>query len=248
MEILSIRLRSISSTQDWLRDWARMQAREGIILQAREQTAGRGRLNHTWESATGGLYLSVLLRPRIPLPQAQKLTMMVSLAAIDACTEVASVTPRPKWPNDLLLGRKKLAGVLTELESDGPTLRYAIIGLGLNVNNDFSGSPLADIATSLKQATGRSHSINALAEAFARALQRRYAHLHAGAAVHHAWAQDLEPLGRQVTVLRPNQKPLHGLAYGVSPAGALLVRDTTGGKHIIWAGDVVVNWDNQLFE
>ena len=217
-----------------------MGAQEGLILIAREQTAGRGRLARSWESPRGGLYLSLLLRPPIPLARAQQVTMLASLAAIDACQAIAGVTPRPKWPNDLLLKDKKLAGTLTELASDGSRLRYAIIGLGLNVNNAFEDGPLADSALSLRMATGRTHDIPALADAFIRALGERYAALRAGASPHHAWARELEPLGRRVKVHRQGRATLAGRAEAVSPEGALLVRDDGGALHTIWAGDVVI--------
>jgi len=235
-----IHLHSVSSTQDWVRDWARMQAREGLILIAREQSAGRGRLERVWDSPPGGLYLSLLLRPPIPLARANQVTMLVSLAAIEACQALAGVSASPKWPNDLLLEGKKLAGVLTELTNDGPQLRYAIIGLGLNVNNDFSSGPLADIATSLRMATGRSYDIDTLAAAFIEALKKRYAALLAGVSPHRDWARQLEPLGRRVRVMRQGRTPLQGRATGVSPEGALLVRDDSGVLHTIWAGDVAL--------
>lgn len=235
-----IRLHSVGSTQDWMRAWAQMGAREGLFLLAREQTAGRGRLQRVWESPPGGLYLSLLLRPAIPLARANQLTMLVSLAALDACWQAAGVRAKPKWPNDLLLGGKKLAGVLTEMESEGDTLRYAVIGLGLNVNNDFSGSPLAASAISLQMAAGRSIDVEQVAAAFVRALGRHYADFRAGISPHHAWARQLEPLKRRVRVQQPGQRPLRGLAEGVSPGGALLVRDDAGVLHTVWAGDVVI--------
>ncbi len=239
-----IRLRRLTSTQDWLRDWAQMGGREGLILSAREQSAGRGRLARAWESDVGGLYLSLLLRPPIPLARASQLTMVVSLAAIDACESVAGISPKPKWPNDLLLGRKKLAGTLTELASDGQQIGYAVIGLGLNVNNSFSSGPLAATATSLRQATGRSFGVDEVADAFIAALGRRYGDLLAGASPHHAWARKLEPLGRQVRVQGAGPGVITGRAEGVTPTGALLVRDDAGKLHNIWAGDVTVVWDN----
>jgi BirA family biotin operon repressor/biotin-[acetyl-CoA-carboxylase] ligase len=235
-----IRLRRVTSTQVWVRTWAQMGAREGLVLIAREQTAGRGRLDRSWQSPPGGLYLSLLLRPPIPLARANQLTMLVSLAAIDACRQVAGLQANPKWPNDLLLGRKKLAGVLTELENDGHRLRYAIIGLGLNVNNDFSGSELADTATSLRMAAGQDIDVDSVADAFLAALGRRYTDFLAGISPHHAWARNLEPLGRRVRVERTGRPPLRGIAESVSPEGALLVRDDAGALHTVWAGDVVI--------
>ena len=235
-----IQLQSISSTQDWVRDWARMQAREGLILTAREQTAGRGRLQRTWESPSGGLYLSLLLRPPIAADKAHQLIMLVSLAAIEACQQVAGVQPRPKWPNDLLLEGKKLAGVLTELEITNAQLNYAIIGLGLNVNNHFEHGPLAQTATSLRMVTGKTWDVSQVRDAFIAALGRWYARFRAGESPVAAWAQNLEPIGRQVMVQQPARPPWQGRAVGVSPAGALLVEDDDAQVHTIWAGDVMI--------
>jgi len=236
-----ISLHTVTSTQTWVSEWAAMGAREGLVLIAREQTAGRGRLNRRWESPPGGLYLSLLLRPSIPLARANQLTMLVSLAAIDACQRVASVHPRPKWPNDLLADGRKLAGVLTELAGEGDRLRYAVIGLGLNVNNDFRHTPLARTATSLRQLTGRTFEIQRVADAFLQALARRYEDFLAGVSPHAAWARGLEPLGRRVVVDRPGQPRLVGRAVGVTPEGALRVLDDAGVEHVVWAGDVRIS-------
>ena len=235
-----IRLHTVTSTQAWMSDWAEMGAREGLVLIAREQTAGRGRLSRHWESPAGGLYLSLLLRPAIPLTQANRITMLVSLAAIDACQTMAGIQPRPKWPNDLLLDGRKLAGVLTELASEGTRLRHAVIGLGLNVNNDFDDGPLARTAISLRQAADRPLDVDAVADAFLAALARRYDAFRAGDSPHAEWARRLEPLGQQVQVARPGRPLLEGRAVGVTPEGALRVRDDAGIEHIVWAGDVEI--------
>ncbi len=234
-----IHLQAVSSTQDWLRDWAHMGAREGLALLANEQRAGRGRLSRRWESPPGGLYLSILLRPDIPLAQASRLTMLVSLAAIDACEAVANIRPAPKWPNDLLAHGKKLAGVLTELDSSGSRLNFAIIGLGLNVNNDFTHSALSDTAISLKMLTGKRYNVKALAETFLEALFHRYDKFLQGESPHREWAQRLEPIGRRVRVERAPHPTLEGRVTGVTPDGALLLIDDSGQVHTIWAGDIV---------
>ena len=223
-----------------MREWAQMQAREGLILVAREQTSGRGRLRRGWESPPGGLYLSLLLRPAISVARANQLTMLVSLAALDACREISGVRAKPKWPNDLLLNDKKLAGVLTELGSSGSRLDYAVIGLGLNVNNDFSRSALAETATSMKMVTGVGYDIERVLEAFVAAMGKWYGSFLRGMSPHRAWAQNLEPIGRRVVVHQSARQPLRGRAEGVSEDGALLVRDDTGVLHTIWAGDVVI--------
>ena len=228
-----------ASTQDWVRHWARLGAAEGLAVQALEQTAGRGRLQRTWWSPPGaGLYISILLRPAIPLEHASRLTMLVSLAAIDACKSVAGVTPRPKWPNDLLLHGRKLAGVLTELEHQDGRLSYAVIGLGLNVNMDFSDTDLADIAISLRQATGPDIPIDSLRDAYLAALSDRYTRFLAGESPLNEWKAHLEPLGRRVRVQNVGQPDLVGVAVDVHENGALLVQEDSGVVREVWSGDV----------
>ncbi len=241
MPFTLIRFHRTTSTQIWVRDWARLGAKEGLAVQALEQTAGRGRLQRDWHSPYNeGLYISVLLRPAIPLIQANRLTMLVSLAAIEACQTVAGVTPVPKWPNDLLLHGRKLAGVLTELENQGDQLGYAVIGLGLNVNSDFMGTPLAETAVSLQQATGHSVTLSVLRDAYLDALERRYQRFLSGESPLSAWKAHLEPLGRSVRVVQSDRVVIEGVAVDVTADGALLVQESDGAIHTIWAGDVQV--------
>ena len=229
----------IDSTQSWARNWAEFGVGEGLVVQAGEQSAGRGRLQRRWWSPPGsGLYLSILLRPPIPLTQAPRLTMLAALAAADACEEVAGIRPQGKWPNDLLWQGRKLAGILTELGQEAGRLRYAVIGLGLNVNTHFQGD-LAHTATSLAAITGAELSLDAARTAFLAALAARYARFLAGESPHAAWEQDLAPLGRGVRVQQGDRPDLVGQAVGVHPDGALLVRDDEGVLHTIWAGDVL---------
>ncbi len=245
--MLHLRFPSLPSTQDWVRHWARLGAAEGLVVQAGEQTAGRGRLDRSWWSpAAGGLYLSILLRPAIPLLQAPQLTMLVSLAAIDACRSVAGLDPQPKWPNDVLLSGRKLAGVLTEIEARDEQLHYAIIGLGLNVSMSFVGAPfdssqgrpLAETAISLAQASQKPISVDAVCNAFLASLESRYRHFRDGQSPLAEWKENLEPLGRRVRVHHGGQTELIGEAQGVDANGALLITDDLGVTHTVWAGDV----------
>lgn len=236
---LLLRFPSLPSTQDWVRHWARLGAAEGLAVQAGEQTAGRGRLDRSWWSPPEtGLYLSLLLRPGIPLMQASQLTMLVSLAAVDACRNVAQVDPRPKWPNDLLLLERKLAGVLTEIEATEDRLQYAIIGLGLNVSMSFANTPLAGSAISLAEASGSQISVEAVRDAFLSGLEGRYQRFLAGESPMAEWKERLEPLGRRVRVHQDGHNDLSGLARGVDANGGLLIEGDDGFVHTIWAGDV----------
>lgn len=237
--MLLLRFPSLPSTQDWVRHWARLGAAEGLVVQAGEQTAGRGRLDRSWWSpAAGGLYLSLLLRPAIPLLQAPQLTMLVSLAAIDACRSVAGLDPQPKWPNDVLLSGRKLAGVLTEIEAQDEQLHYAIIGLGLNVAMSFAGTPLAATAISLAEASQKPVSVDAVCNAFLASLESRYRYFRDGHTPLAEWKERLEPLGRRVRVHHGGQTELIGEAQGVDVNGALLIEDDLGVTHTVWAGDV----------
>ncbi len=242
--MIRIRFASVPSTQDWARHWAQLGAPEILVVQADEQTAGRGRLNRSWWSPPGtGLYLSLLVRPALPLSQISQLTMLTVVAAMRACQEVAGIAPRPKWPNDLLWQGRKLAGILTEIEQERGWLRYAIIGLGLNVNTSFRGTALEDRAISLSEACGRLFAVTVVRDAFLAHFEAHYRRFQAGESPFPVWQQHLEPLGRRVRVRttdREGDEGLVGLAIGVNPQGALLVQDDAGGLHTVWAGDVDV--------
>ena len=231
---------SIPSTQDWVRAWAEVGAPEGLTVQAREQTRGRGRGQRRWWSPPGaGLYLSLLLRPTIAAMQAAHITMLAALAVIDTCSAFGSLQARPKWPNDVLLQGRKLAGILSEQSLDGTRLRYIIVGIGLNVNTDFSGTPLAPLATSLFMATGQAFAIEDVRDHLLAALANRYERYQAGISPYEAWLRRLEPVGRQVIARRPGLPDLMGLVTGATPEGALLLRDAGGREHTIWAADIL---------
>ncbi len=124
----------IDSTNTYLREQARQGAPDGLVAVADHQTAGRGRLDRRWESPPGAnLLASVLLRPGCDPDDLHLCTGAVALAAADACAEVAGVEPALKWPNDLLVGGAKLAGVLAEAEFAGGALAAVVVGIGLNV-------------------------------------------------------------------------------------------------------------------
>jgi BirA family biotin operon repressor/biotin-[acetyl-CoA-carboxylase] ligase len=135
---------AVGSTNDELKRLAEAGAPEGTLAIADEQTAGRGRLRgRTWVAPAGSsLLMSLLFRPAWLAPaQAQQITMLCALAAADAVAQLTGLQPGLKWPNDLLLDGKKLAGVLTELGFVGDKLAWAVVGVGLNINADFAGQP-----------------------------------------------------------------------------------------------------------
>jgi BirA family biotin operon repressor/biotin-[acetyl-CoA-carboxylase] ligase len=232
----------IGSTNDLAREYARAGAEDGLLLLAEEQTAGRGRLDRSWWAPPRTcLLMTLLLRPALPLQRVGQLTMCLGLGAAEGIAQVTGVTAQLKWPNDLLVGGRKLGGMLTELDADGGKLNYAVLGLGLNVNVDFArdGAPadVAPLATSLLQETGREVDRLALLAAILARTEGWYDAALAGQSPHEAWAARLDTLGRRVRVAM-TAGALEGVAVGVTPEGALLVREDGGAVRTVWSGDV----------
>jgi BirA family transcriptional regulator, biotin operon repressor / biotin---[acetyl-CoA-carboxylase] ligase len=172
-------LHSVASTNVLALEAAQAGAPHGCVWVADEQTAGRGRGGHEWHSAAGdGLYVSVLLRPQMALLDALWLSLATGLAVRSAIVAMTGLAADIRWPNDLLVGSRKCGGVLVETsvvasQSDAPAmLRYAVIGVGINVNHENFPADLADIATSLRRESGRAWPRDALLIEFLRALER----------------------------------------------------------------------------
>jgi BirA family biotin operon repressor/biotin-[acetyl-CoA-carboxylase] ligase len=147
---------SIDSTNDLaMAEGARGQA-DGTVYVADEQTAGRGRGDHTWHSEPdNGLYVSALLRPQVAPADALWLSLIAGIAVHDAVLQVTGLAADIRWPNDLLLGPQKFGGILTELNAEATRVRYAVIGIGINVNHAQFPGELAAQATSLRIAASR---------------------------------------------------------------------------------------------
>ena len=148
---------------------------EGEVFLAEEQTAGRGRGGHSWHSERGaGIYCSVILRPPIPPSDALWLSLIAAVAVQDAVREVTGHTTDIRWPNDLLIKDRKFCGILTELSTEGNRVRYAIVGIGVNVNQDAFPDELRESATSLRLETGKEWSRVDITAALLKSLDREY--------------------------------------------------------------------------
>jgi BirA family biotin operon repressor/biotin-[acetyl-CoA-carboxylase] ligase len=154
-------LRSVQSTNVLALEAAQSGAAHGSVWVADEQTAGRGRSDHRWHSPSGdGLYVSLLLRPRMALVDALWLSLATALAVQTAIANVTRLAPDIRWPNDLLIGGRKCSGILVETsakssQADAPAmLRYAVIGVGINVNQPNFPAELETVATSLRRESG----------------------------------------------------------------------------------------------
>ncbi len=148
---------------------------EGSVFLAEEQTAGRGRAGHSWHSElSAGIYLSVLLRPQLAPADVLLLNLAAGLALQAAVERVTGLACDLRWPNDLLLGEKKCAGILAEMNAEATRVRYVVLGLGLNVNHTAFPVDLRATATSLALESGRTWSRVELAAALLKSLDREY--------------------------------------------------------------------------
>jgi BirA family biotin operon repressor/biotin-[acetyl-CoA-carboxylase] ligase len=231
-------LAETSSTNDVAREQARKGARGGFLVAASRQTAGRGRLGRGWESPPDrGLYVSILLRPDLPMTEAGKLTILSSVATVDAVEAVSGLRPQIKWPNDLMLGGRKLAGLLIETEPRGKRMAFAVIGIGVNVRQeagDFSPD-VRRLATSLYLATGQTYRRADLLVALLQALERRLSRSFDEA--REAWTASSLTLGQRVTLTTARGRK-HGQAMGLDESGALLLRGNSGEVETVTAGDM----------
>ncbi len=233
-----------TSTNDVIEKLARDGVREGIVIFAESQTRGRGRLGRKWLSpARKGLWFSILLRPDLRPQETTQLTVTAAAALRRAVVSETNLLPEIKWPNDLLLGGKKFAGILTELSAELDRVRHVILGIGLDVNVGAHELPadLRKTATSLKIESGRTIFRPALAAAVLRALDDDYARLSAGKFKDIAaeWESHCATLGQDVVVHIGHRK-LRGRAESLDETGALLLRTEHGRLERITGGDVTL--------
>jgi BirA family transcriptional regulator, biotin operon repressor / biotin---[acetyl-CoA-carboxylase] ligase len=233
-------LGEVDSTNTYVHDRAREGTPEGLVVAADHQTAGRGRLGRRWESPPGAnLLASVLLRPGCAVEHVHLCTGAVALAGADACREVAGVEPSLKWPNDLLVGPAKLAGVLAEGDVDRGTLVAVVVGIGINVAwpgpAGAGGTCLDDLHPGPERVDR-----HVLLEHLLESLGRRRDLLD-DAAGRLALADEIRArcatLGQLVRVVLAGEE-LHGLAGEIDDAGHLVVQ-TAEGPRSVSAGDVV---------
>lgn len=227
------RFETIDSTNTWVLEQARNGAAEGLVAVADEQTAGRGRLGRSWIAPPGSsLLMSVLLRPvALPVERLHLATAAVAMAGADALSQVAGVDAELKWPNDLLVGTRKLAGVLTEVEADA-----VVVGIGINCTwPDELPAEIADVAVAANHVAGRPVATGDVLDRLLPALARR---LDDGwDAVAAEYASRCATVGREIRV-ELTEESFAGTATAVQDDGALLV-DTDRGPRRVIAGDVV---------
>lgn len=218
-------------------------APEGTVVMADAQSRGRGRLDRTWESPPSkNLYLSVLLRPDIPAVSSSLIPLMTGVAVAEVVSQYCPGRVRLKWPNDVLVGGKKICGMLTEMRTRGDRVQFVIVGIGLNVNMARLDFPreLRETATSLRIETEcEAQRLDAAVRLFEQTERWYRIFLQGGSAsIRETWLRYADIVGRRVEVVFGNAVQ-RGTVSGLDASGALLLEGQTGAQRVL-AGDVYI--------
>ena len=234
----------VASTQRVAAELADEGAAQGTVVIAERQSAGRGRMGRSWHSPAGvNLYMTIILRPSMPLGHVPRLSLVAGVAAAEALETVAPGIVALKWPNDVWLSGRKACGIIAEAVTDASQgLRCVLLGIGINVNLALKDVPpdLRDKATSVRIATGRACDRIELASALFNRLHSRYMEIEADgfAAVRPAWERYSALTGRRVTVVDGDAR-MAGVVRGIDDDGALIL-ETDAGPERILTGDVSI--------
>jgi len=229
----------LASTMDVAMQLGIKGAPEGALVLAESQTKGKGRLGRSWFSPKyKGIYLSLLLKPKILPAGASILTLLAAVSICEAIKEITGLDARIKWPNDILIGHKKLGGILTELSAEMDEINFVIIGIGLNVNNDKK--TLVSAATSLKEQKRENINRIYLLQEILRRIEANYLLFQEKGAqpIIEKWRDYGITLGRRVKVYC-QEEHIEGNAIDIDADGGLLVRKDSGVTLKVMAGDVV---------
>jgi BirA family biotin operon repressor/biotin-[acetyl-CoA-carboxylase] ligase len=235
-------LEQTDSTQTVARELAENGAREGTVVIAEQQSSGRGRMGRKWHSPPGkGIWMSIVLKPRIPIQLAPQLTLLAAVALSRSIKRIAGVNVGIKWPNDLLIGGKKVCGILMESNAEDERLQYVIAGIGISVNlteQDYPES-LREIATSLRMASGQQISREQLLVDFFQEFEHLYNVFHdeGFSPIRTMWEANSISLHHPIRVTTA-KGVVEGTAEAIDEFGALIVALPEGTVVKIYSGDV----------
>ncbi len=234
----------VESTQKTAHFLASEGAAEGTVALAEEQTRGKGRMARNWHSPRhSGIWMSVILRPSLPPHQAPQLTLVAAVALVQAIEEVTGLTPDIKWPNDILLNGKKIAGILTEMQADADQIHFVTVGIGINVNQEAGDFPdeLKQIAVSLRECLGRKVDRAELVRGVFLKLEKAYLlYLEKGfMPIKLLWEAYALSLGKEITA-RTLTGTIKGKARGITEEGVLLIEQQNGEVSRIYSADIEI--------
>lgn len=235
-------LDSVDSTNDYLKKLGNEGCENGTVVAAREQTKGKGRLGRTWQSKKDdGIAFSVLLRPNVAPSEISAITPLAGLAVCKAIREYTKLDCVIKWPNDIIVGRKKLVGILTEMSAEFDAVEYVITGIGINVDHTSFPEEIAFKATSLLLETGRHVDKNEFLACVVEHIENEFVknNLELTPTALSEYTDLCATLGRSVTFQRGTRR-ISGMAVGVSEHGELKVMMSDGTICLVNSGEVTV--------
>jgi BirA family biotin operon repressor/biotin-[acetyl-CoA-carboxylase] ligase len=225
----------IGSTMDAARELAKKGAEEGTIVIAEAQTRGRGRLSREWLSPEGGIYFTLILRPRISPAYAPRINLMASVAVAATIRKLFGLKAELKWPNDVLIADRKVCGILAEMDAEMDVVNFVNVGIGINANTSIP--QFEKTATSLKDALGREISRKEFLSALLVEINRRQA-LLMKADLFEEWKKLSGTLNKDVRILSPGEL-IVGQAIDIDTTGALIIRERNGSLKKAMAGDCI---------
>ncbi len=228
---------SIASTNEKAKTIADHGSQEGTVVIADIQTQGRGRKQRSWSSSNGGLWFSIILRPKISLSNAMQVTMCAACAVTEAIQRHLTIQPSIKWPNDVLIENKKICGILTEIAAEIDEINYLIVGIGLNVNNTLP-IHLQKYSSTLKDEIKMEVKLTPILINILESFDLFYQTLKKGdlASIKKTWLSNSSTIGSQVKV-RTDREIVKGMAVDIGSNGELIVQTKQGNKKII-TGDI----------
>ena len=233
---------AVESTNLIAGELAQHGAPEGVVVLADQQLGGRGRGSHSWHSpARVGIYCSIILRPKMAPAKVQLITLMVSVAIVKAVALLTGLSPRVKWPNDILINDKKVAGILLESRVRGAETAYSVIGFGINVNNGSADFPedMRENASSLLLELGESVDRSKLVVEIFSELEKIYHSFQREnfSVVLQQWRHHSSTLGQRVRIWQRDQST-EGVAVDLTEEGGLLLKVEGGKQIVVHAGEV----------
>ncbi len=232
--------KEIDSTNTRAKDLATKGAPEGTLVVSEKQTKGRGRKGRNWFSPSqGGIYTSLILRPRIPPNEAPKMTLLTAVAVAETLHSLTQLNANIKWPNDILINEKKIAGILTEISTEMDAIDYIIVGLGININTPHFPDDIQVKATSVLIETGKHFPRIKLIKEYLKRYEDYYETFKRTGfePILKRWKELTNIMGRKIIVEMIDKKYI-GEVQDIDSEGVLILKDNSGKHHRISSGDV----------
>lgn len=234
-------MKSVDSTNEEVKRLANSGEESGLVVAAEEQTAGKGRLGRVWKSDNGGLYFTLLIRPELPPSAIASITLAAGYAVCLAIRDYTECDAKIKWPNDVIIGNKKVCGILTEMAAQSDQIDYVAIGIGINVNHTEFPDEISQKATSLLLETGEKIDRNPFFKSVIQKLDEVLSSFLFSVSLEdiQSFKALCATLGRKVSVQRGG-KIVEGTACDITANGELIIKDDAGNNISVNSGEVTV--------